>query len=76
MTFKISYKGTSCRGIKYIYICPSCEWEQIEVHGAEEEPEIHCTACGCRQYKKPAAPAFDADMHDAMLSHSIGGDFE
>ena len=72
MTIKINYKGTSSRGINYIYRCGRCGEEQAVTHPAIEEPIVACKSCDCECNKKPAAPALDADHHDSMRSHNIG----
>lgn len=72
--FKINYKGTSCRGTTYDYLCARCNHIQQEVHAAAEEPVITCAECSYSMHKKPGAPAFDADHHDSMKSHNLGWD--
>lgn len=70
--FKITYKGTDCRGTSFIYVCPVCGHEQNERHPAKDNPGIHCNKCQHFMDKKITAPALDADFHDGMLSHNIG----
>ena len=72
MPFKINYKGTSCRGTKFLYRCGKCKHEQEAVHPAREEPRVGCTKCHSTMNKKPVAPAFDADHHDSMKSWNLG----
>ena len=72
MTFKINYKGTDCRGIKYTYICQGCGHEHDERHTASANPLIDCPECFGAMNKKPTAPAFDADHHDSMKSWNLG----
>lgn len=72
MSFKINYKGTSCRGTKFLYICDSCAWEQEEVHAAADTPSVECCNCHIPMHKKPTAPAFDADHHESMKTQNLG----
>jgi hypothetical protein len=75
--FKINYKGTDCRGTLFLYICPSCAWEQEVTHPASKEHHEKCPSCQSFELvKKPTAPALDADYHDSCLSHNIGWDSE
>lgn len=74
MSFKINYKGTSCRGTLFAYVCAGCEHEQQVTHPAEEDREVTCPECCSTMHKKPTAPAFDADHHDSMKSHNLGWD--
>ena len=77
MTFKINYKGTSCRGTQFLYICTSCCFEHKETHPASEEPTVECgNRCGGMCAKKPTALNLDADLHDNSKSHNIGWDTE
>lgn len=71
MSFKINYKGTDCRGTKYVYICEHGH-EQDETHKSSAAPVIKCKECGCIMHKKPTAPAFDADHHDSMRYMNLG----
>ena len=73
MSFKINYKGTNCRGTTFKYVCNFCVWEQEEMHAASEEPAIECKCCGRSMSKKITSPAFDADHHESMKSHNLGG---
>ena len=74
MTFKINYKGTSCRGTMFLYQCGKCNHCEHVTHPASEDPMVVCPHCQYTMAKKPTAPAFDADMHDDMKSHNIGWD--
>jgi|LGOV01.1.fsa_nt_gb DNA-directed RNA polymerase subunit RPC12/RpoP len=73
---KINYKGAPSQiGVLYTYICGACEEERDTRHGMQEQPEIICT-CGEAMHRKPAAPAFDADLHDSMKTHNLGWDYD
>ena len=77
MAITINYKGTSCRGTDFLYICPSCEWEQKETHPAAEEPKIQCPSCNrCDLHKKPTALNLDADQHQDSMSWNRGWDYD
>ena len=76
MDIKINYKGTSCRGTLFLYMCNFCAWEQEETHKAAEDPAIVCKCCGRSMRKKPTATTMDADLHDNGKSHNIGWDTE
>jgi len=73
MSFKINYKGTACRGTTFLYAC-SCGHEQEQVHPAADTPCVECKKCTALMYKKPTAPAWDADLHDSMRSQNLGWD--
>lgn len=70
--FKINYKGTSCRGTTFLYICGKCNHEQEAVHSAEEDAIVACSKCQYRMHKKPTAVNMDADHHDSMKYHNLG----
>ncbi len=74
MSFTINYKGTACRGTLFLYKCPVCTHEQEEVHAAVLSPQVQCIECCKVMHKKLIAPALDADLHESMLSHNIGGE--
>jgi hypothetical protein len=74
MAFTINYKGTSCRGTLFIYLCGKCGHEQESVHPAREEPMVVCEKCCYAMNKKPVVFSLDADHHDSMRSHNIGWD--
>jgi len=84
MSFSINYKGTSCRGTTFLYVCTTCQHEHEEQHAASEEPTVMCEAspekgkarCEGICVKKPTVPALDADHHDSMRSYNIGWDTE
>ncbi len=78
MTIKINYKGTSCRGTTFLYICTTCAHEHKEIHPASEEPTVECHDLECEGIciKKPTVIAMDADLHDGGKSHNIGWDTE
>ena len=71
MTFKINYKGTSCRGTEFLYVC-ACANEQKSTHPAAEEPSVTCTSCGGIMKKKLTVTSLDADHHDSMRFHNLG----
>ncbi len=73
MSFTINYKGTSCRGTKFLYKCSGCAEEQEVIHAAAEEPTLLC-GCGDSMHKKPTAPALDAELHERMMSFNLGVD--
>ncbi len=74
MSFKINYKGTSCRGTLFDYTCNNCGHEQQATHPASEDPVVCCDECCATMNKRPTAPSFDADHHDSMMSHNLGWD--
>jgi hypothetical protein len=73
---KINYKGTSCRGTEFLYICPVCKHEQKATHAASEEPLVRCDKCQHCMNKKPTAVNLDADQHQDSLSYNIGWDYD
>lgn len=74
MSFIINYKGTSCRGTMFRYICTTCHNEHTESHPAAEEPTVEChdLACDGICVKKPTLVSLDADHHDSMRSYNLG----
>lgn len=75
MSFTINYKGTDCRGTKFLYLC-ACGHEQEATHAARNAPLIQCEECNKGMSKKPTAPCLDADLHYSMHSSNIGVDFD
>lgn len=75
-SFKINYKGTSCRGTTFLYRCTTCGNEHEERHPAAEEPTIEChnSECDGTCKKKPTLVNLDADFHDCSKAHNIGWD--
>lgn len=76
MTFRINYKGTSCRGTTFLYFCGKCGHEHEVVHPAREEPMVICEACHYTMNKKPTTVNMDADHHDSMKYHNLGWEEE
>ena len=76
MAITINYKGTSCRGTTFLYICNDCCHEQEATHPASEEPQIMCAECTGHMHKKPTALNLDADQHMDSMSWNRGWDYD
>ena len=76
MSFTINYKGTSCRGTEFLYVCTTRHQEHSETHPASQEPTVECLDPECDGIcvKKPTMVNLDADCHDSSKSHNIGWD--
>ena len=74
MSFKINYKGTNCRGIRYEYKCTCGATKKVNMT-ASDESRVHCNECHSTMYRIiTSAPSLDADLHDSMLTRNIGWD--